>query len=177
MRIAVVSYSLTGNNSALAKSVANALKARIIVVTGTKTWTSGTIALDLLFNRTPQIKLEELEAYDLILFSAPVWAGQVASPLRAYLKRMKRNSCRYAFFSISGGADGPNPKLAGELKRRTGRQPEAVIDLHIADLLPKIPKPTRVVTSAYRLSAEDITKLTGTIVEAINSLTGKEETA
>jgi hypothetical protein len=69
---------------------------------------------------------------------------------------IKTNRHRYAFISISGGADGPNPKLAGELEKRAGTEPGALIDLHIADLLPSDPKPTRKITSAYRINSEDI---------------------
>ncbi len=93
--------------------------------------------------------------------------GQVATPLRAYLKRLKTNQCRYAFISISGGADGANPKLAGELKKRAGKEPIALIDRHIVDLLPSDPKPVRKDTSAYRIKDEDIKKLTNTIVKTL----------
>jgi len=91
----------------------------------------------------------------------------VATPLRAYLKRLKTNQCRYAFISISGGADGENQKLAGELKKRVGKEPIALIDLHIADLLPSDPKPTRKDTSVYRINNEDIKKLTNTIIKTV----------
>jgi hypothetical protein len=103
----------------------------------------------------------------LILFFGLVWLGQVATPLRAYLKHLKTNPCRYAFISISGGADGANLKLAGELKNRVGKEPIALIDLHIADLLPSDPKPTRKVTSAYQINSGDIKKLTNIIVKTV----------
>jgi hypothetical protein len=43
--------------------------------------------------------------FDLILFFGPIWMGQIATPLRAYLKHLKTNKGRYVFVSISGGAD------------------------------------------------------------------------
>lgn len=177
MNIAVVSYSLTGNNGKLAQHIADALAARHIVVLETKPRNDGTTAADLLLNRTPQVELEDLERYDLVLFFAPVWVGHVASTLRAYLKQMKKNRCRYAFFSVCGGVDGPNTKLEGELKRRTGREPEAAVDLRIADLLPKTPKPTWPAATAYRLAEDDVIKFAGAVMETVKSLTGKEETA
>jgi multimeric flavodoxin WrbA len=172
MKIAVVSYSLTGNNEALANSVAEEFSAEHMKITKPKPRTMGSIILDLIFNRTPQVQPipERLGKYDLILFFGPIWIGQVATPLRAYLKHLKKNLRRYAFISISGGADGPNPKLAGELKKRVGTEPVALIDLHIADLLPSDPKPTREDTSAYRLNNGDIKKFTDTIVKTVRDI-------
>ena len=158
MKIGVISYSLTGNNEALANSVAEEFAAEHIRITEPKPRTVGSIILDLIFSKTPQVQPipGRLENYDLILFFGPVWIGQVATPLRAYFKHLKTNLCRYAFISLSGGADGANSnsKLAGELIRRVGTEPAAIIDLHIADLLPSDPKPTRKDTSAYRLNNE-----------------------
>jgi len=169
MKIIVISYSLTGNNEALAISIAAKLAADHIRITESRSRTTGTIIIDMLFNRIPQVSpiADKIEDNDLIVFMGPVWLGQVATPLRAHMKCLKTNPCKYAFVSISGGADGPNPKLASELTKRTGREPAAVIDLHIAELLPPLPKPTRKVTSAYQLNDEDIKKLTNTVVKAL----------
>ena len=75
-----------------------------------------------------------------------------------------------AFISISGGALGPNPKLADDLTKRIGKKPVTVIDLHIADLLPSDPKPTRQNTSAYRLNEQDILNLTGKSVKEVHKI-------
>lgn len=169
MKIGVISYSLTGNNEALANSIAEEFAVEHIKIKETKPRNMGSIVLDLIFNKTPQIQPapDILDNYDFILFFGPVWIGQVATPLRAYLKRLKTHSCRYAFISISGGADGANTKLTRELNKRVGKEPVALIDLHIADLLPSDPKPVRKDTSAYRLNSEDIKKLTNTIVKRV----------
>jgi hypothetical protein len=169
MKILTVSYSFTGNNEALAKSVAKELTAEHLIVTEPKTRTMGGIVLDMLFNRTPKVQSlpNKLGDYDLILFFAPIWMGQVASPIRAYLKELRVNSGRYAFASISGGADGGNPKLMGELNKRTGREPIALIDLPITSLLPPDQHAARKDTSAYRIDEKDIKKLTDTILQAL----------
>lgn len=174
MKIAVVSYSLTGNNEALAKSTAEEFAAEHIKITERKHRTTVSIIVDLIFNKTPQVQPtpDRLKNYDLILFVAPVWMGHVASPLRAYLKHLKTNSCKFAFISISGGAIGPNPELANELKKRTGREPVALIDQHIADMLPSDPKPTLKAVSAYRINNGQIKKLTDTIVKTVRETKG-----
>jgi len=167
MKATVISYSLTGNNEALAASVAAGLSARHVKITEHKRRSMGTIVFDVLFNRVPKVNsLEDgFEDTDLVVFVGPVWLGQVASPFRAYFKQLKAKTNDYAFVSISGGADGPNPKLAAELSKRVGKAPATLIDLHIADLLPPDPKPTRNDTMGYRLSDKEVKSLTDTIVK------------
>ncbi len=174
MNIAVISYSLTGNNDALAKSIAGKLSVEHISVTETKNRKTGAIIADLLFNRTPKVlpSAADLGSYDYVLLIGPIWIGEIATPLRAYLKQLKEEPCRYGFVSISGGADGPNPKLENELIKRTGKKPDALIDLHIADLLPPEPKPERKDTSAYKLSDGDVDKLTNTVVTTLEDSIG-----
>lgn len=172
MKITVISFSLTGNNDALAAGIASKYSAQHIKIIESKPRTIGTIAFDMMFNRTPKVTpiVNNLEDDGMVIFVGPVWMGHVAAPLRACFKNLKASLGRYCFISISGGADGPNPNLAHELNKRLGKQPAAVIDLHIADLLPSDPKPTRDDTSAYRLNDEDVKSLTGKIVKTLQEV-------
>ena len=172
MSIGIYSYSLTGNNEKLAAAIAEELSAKHIKIEESKKRTMGTIAFDMLFNRTPEISMQtdEKNKYDLVLFVAPVWMGCAASPLRSCFKTLKNKIDNYAFISISGGADGPNPKLAKEMRKRVGQDPAAVIDLHIADLLPKEPKPERKDTSVYKVNDTDLKKLTDTAISRLREL-------
>jgi hypothetical protein len=169
MKVIVVSYSLTGNNEDLAASLASTFMAEHVRITEPKLRTMGTTVLDMVFNRTPKIVMpvEKTEEVDLVLFAGPVWMGQIASPFRACFKQLGPKIAKYAFISISGGADGPNPKLADELKKRLGKEPICLVDLHIADLLPPEPKPTRKDTMAHRITERDVNYLTDTIVAAL----------
>ena len=117
MKTIVVSYSLTGNNQDLAASLAAALGAEHVRITEPKPRTMSKIVLDTVFNRTPRVvvPVEQIGEYDLVLFVGPVWMGQIASPFRACFKKLGQGIAKYAFISICGGADGPNPKIAGEL--------------------------------------------------------------
>ncbi|HPJ02812.1 MAG TPA: NAD(P)H-dependent oxidoreductase [Candidatus Limiplasma sp.] len=177
MNLVVVSYSLTGNNRALAQSVAKKLQAKHIDITEkrVKKRTMGTCAKDLLFNLTPSTEppADIISRDDSVLLVGPVWMGSVATPLRAYLKRIKQLGCPYAFLTISGGADGHNLKLQGELTRRVKRTPLAVLDLTIADLKFKGASPTRDDTSRYQITEEDIQVLTDLALPALDVLTGK----
>ena len=120
MKIIVISYSLTGNNEALAKSVAKELKAEHIKITEPKHRTIVTIIIDTLFNRTPQVNPSQIKTNknELVIFVGPVWMGMVATPFRAYFKQLREKLDKYAFVSISGGAIGNNPKLKDELEKR-----------------------------------------------------------
>ncbi|MNO53685.1 hypothetical protein D3C76_441370 [compost metagenome] len=173
MNIAIISYSFTGNNDALAGSVAKELSSEYIRISESKPRTWSSIAMDMIFSRIPLVQPSPnlFVKYDLILFFGPIWMGQVATPLRGYLKHLRTNPHKYGFISISGGADGPNTKVRGELRKRTGADPVVFIDLHIADLLSTNPKPTRKATSAYKLDSGDIEQLTSTIVKKLMDVT------
>lgn len=172
MKTIIISYSYTGNNEALAKSVAKEFAVEHITITEPKKRSMLAIILDTIINRTPQIipSPDIMKNYDLIIFVGPVWLGKIATPLRAYLNYLKTNPHRYAFVSISGGAGGSNPDLANELLKRTGKDPIALINLYIADLLPPDPKPTQQATMDYRITDIDIRYLTNKIVMSLQKI-------
>ena len=116
--------------------------------------------------------VEKIEAYDWVLFVGPVWMGQVASPFRVCFRQLSQQIGKYAFISICGGADGPNPKLADELEERLGKEPACLLDLHIADLLPSEPTPTRKDTMGYRITERDVKHLTDTTVATLREAMG-----
>lgn len=171
MNIAVVYYSLTGNNGALAVAVAKELSAVPVKVSEKKHRKTGTIIWDMILNRTPRVQPlpHELDKYDKVLFVAPVWMGKTASPLRDYLKHLKKHPQPYGFASISGGALNLNPGLANDLEKRTGAKPMAFIDLHITDFLPPEPRPTMKATSAYRLSGTEISEIAERIAASVKN--------
>lgn len=172
MNIAVISYSFTGNNDRFAESLAKALSAEHLRIQPVRPVTNGSIALDLILQRTPAVtpQPESLSRFDLLLFVAPVWMGQVAFPLRVYLRALKRQPKAYGFLSISGGADSDNPKIADELKKRTGRAPSLVLDQHIRELLPAEPAPTRDDTSKYQLTESDCAQITKRALVQLNTV-------
>ena len=170
MKAAIISYSLTGNNFDLAKGLANILNAEHVCIQESKKRTTGTILFDVIFNRTPQInyEIDKIEEYELVIFVGPIWMGQIATPFRSFFKNIGGRINKYAFVSISGGADGPNPKIADELQTRLSKNPVSVIDLHIADILTLGRKPTRKDTSTYKLNEGDIRNLTTKIAATLN---------
>jgi len=179
MNTTVISYSYTGNNDALASKFVKEIGANHIRITESNNRTTGTIILDLIFNRKPKITMHtgEIEKSDIVIFIGPVWIGQVATPFRSCFKQLKHRINKYAFISLSGGADGPdcNNKLPNELKKRLGKEPQFLIDFHVTDLLPSEPKPTREDTSQYRINDKDLEFLINSIKTTTNLTPPKED--
>lgn len=174
MKTTVISYSLTGNNERLARSLAGTLAARHVSITEPKRRNMGTIAFDNMLNRTPKVGVPvlKIEEQDLVVFVGPVWMGQVASPLRACFKEFGPKLGKYAFVTICGGADGLNPKLAADLTKRLGKEPTVLVEMHKADFLPPEPKPTRKDTMAFKVSDAQVKELTEKAVSALKKVTG-----
>jgi len=172
MKVSVISYSLTGNNEALAKSLAGALSAEHVRITERGRRNMGTIGFDMMLKWTPKVTVPAVrpEDSDLVVFVGPVWMGQVASPFRACFKELGPRLGKYAFVSVCGGADGPNPKLASELTVRLGKDPVALIELPKASLLPPEPKPTRNDTMGYRISEAEVKLLTEKAVSGLKKV-------
>jgi flavodoxin len=169
MKVTVISYSLSGNNDRLASNIASEFNAEHIKISEIKRRTMGRTMFDMMFNRTPKVKpsVNNIDSDSSVIFAGPVWIGKPATPLRACFKELKGKVDKYSFVSISGGADGPNPKLEEDLVKRMGMKPVALIDMHKADLVPQEPKPTREITSSYKLTDEDLKNITA---KAINEL-------
>lgn len=169
MHIAILSYSYTGNNEALAESVARELEAKHIKVTVRKPVTMGSIVLDVLFSRIPKIQPDpdSLRNYDLILFFRARLDGQGGLPAPGVSKRAETGSETIRLFIHQRRGRRQKPKLSNELLRRTGKQPVILVDQHIADLLSSNDSTTRKETSAYRLNEEDVNRLTKVAVERI----------
>jgi len=174
MKIAILSYSYTGNNAALATWVGEKLSLDHFRVSEHKKRKSQTIAFDMLFGRVPAVLPEStiLDPYDLILFFGPVWMGQPGTPLRSFFRYIKGRDdlCKYGFISLSGGSDHSNPLLSADLEKRTGRPPHFLLDLHIADLLTSEQTITRKMTSEYRINDSDLCKLGTIITEKLQAL-------
>lgn len=170
MNIAVVVYSLTGNNAKLGKSVSQAIGATYLELQPLKPVTNGSIFSTLVFGVVPKSlpSPDAVIGFDKVLFVAPVWMGMAAFPLRPYLCAVGKAKKQYGFLSISGGADSVNPTIDSDLKKRVGYAPEFLLDQHIRALLTNEPKPTREMTTAYRLTESDQETLAANAVIELN---------
>ena len=158
MNALVASYSLTGNNTILARYLAEIMQAdneRLVV---NRKMSMGALALDAMFNRRPPLArpLQDFAAYDVVILVGPVWMGKIASPLRSYGRELRGGDRPVGFISICGGALGKNPKVEAQLQRLIGRAPLVVKQLYINDLLPEEHKNDSKATSAYQVTQSDL---------------------
>jgi flavodoxin len=70
--------------------------------------------------------------YDLIILGTPVWAGHVASPVRAYVEAHKRWLTSFAVFCTQGGSGGE--RVVAEVAALVGREPAAALVLSDAEI-------------------------------------------
>jgi hypothetical protein len=163
MKKVIVCYSRSGNNLRVATGVAEKLGIPLIQVTEAGKRLAIKTVLDIVFNRMPKVTPEPavLEGYDRILFFAPVWIGQVATPLRRYLEYIRSKPVEYGLITVCGG---PNPNLSPQLIKRTGKPPRFLLQLTITELLTPGTRPTIPVLTRYRLKDEEVAKFVSAVL-------------
>jgi len=132
-RILVVCYSLSGTTRILAEAIAHSFDAELELIhdrTERRGW-FGRLrsAFEALLRRDTWIRpaRRPLKDYSLVIFGSPVWAWNLASPVRAYARRYGPQCRRVAFFCTSGGS-GADRALA-DLEQLCGRRPLARLAL------------------------------------------------
>lgn len=138
MKTLVVYYSLSSNNELLAKEIARRLSCDILKIEEVNRRTKFTILFDKVFSRIPKLKSYDIDLseYRDFIFISPIWAGAVASPLKAFLMREQQHINHYSFISVCGGREGQREKIVEELMNLTHQDPEKVTELWITDLIP-----------------------------------------
>lgn len=110
----VVYYSLNGNTAFIAKTVAEAIQADVLVLQPKKMMPSSTI-LKLLWAGKQVFTREKPELlafeknpaeYDLIFLGTPVWGGSYASALRTFFDTVALQHKKVALFCCYGGSEG-----------------------------------------------------------------------
>jgi flavodoxin len=134
----VTYYSWTGNTAKVAKALAVALSADIEQIREVKPrgglFAFIRSAIEGRRRRTVPIlaSTRDAGAYDLVLLGGPVWAGEIASPLRSYIDREKGKLKQVAFFCTLGGANGAS--ALASMGAACGRQPVAELLIDAASL-------------------------------------------
>jgi flavodoxin len=158
MKTIIVYYSNTRNNEILAHDLQKRLSCDILKIEEARKRTGLTILLDLLLNRKPRLKDHgvSLDLYSDFIFVAPIWAGKIATPLKAFLLKEKKHIKSYSFISLCGGIKGQVDKIENELKMILQHDPKLVKELWINHLLPAEKMNTIKYTSGYRVLPADL---------------------
>ena len=136
MKTLVAYYSNFGSNKSLSEEIASRLGADLDEITEGKKRTLP-LGFAIAFLRSilhiyPKISQAKNPAdYDLVILSAPVWAGGLALPMKAYIAKNRRKFRKIAYACISGGAN--NPKVVPEIENLSGIKVSASIDLAVVE--------------------------------------------
>jgi flavodoxin len=125
--ILVVCFSRTGYTRRIAEQLAAALGADFEAIREHSSrrgllgyWRSAHQAL-----RGTAIDIEpgtlQPREYSLVVLGTPVWAGNVSSPMRAYIARHRNDFLRVAFFCTQGGSGAP--KVLGRMAALCDQSP------------------------------------------------------
>jgi flavodoxin len=131
MRTLVVYYSRTGTTRELATAIAQALGADVeeIVDPTPRAGLLGYLAsgFDSVTQREAPIRprARDPRDYDLVVVGTPVWAGNMSSPVRAYLAAARGRLPAAAFFCTMGGRGSERAFL--EMEKLSGARPAAVL--------------------------------------------------
>ena len=113
MKTAVVYYSMNSNTAFAAETIAKKLGAKLICIEpetaypnkGLKKFFHG--GRSAIKNETPKLKSYDFNAvdYDMVILGTPVWASNIAPPLRSFIEENRRdliNKRLAAFVCLSG---------------------------------------------------------------------------
>lgn len=143
MKTLIIYYSFSGNNECLALDLQKRLNCDIQKIIELKPRKSIDILLDLIFKRKSKIEKSnfDLRQYDRLILIAPIWAGKIATPLRAFIELEQANFKEYLFITVCAGSDGQEVKIIDELVRLIQKKPKIVMHLKTNDLLSSERKP------------------------------------
>jgi flavodoxin len=159
MKTIIVYYSFTGNNEVLAWKLQKRLNCNIQKIEEIGYRTNLKILLDMFLNRPSRIKESKIPITQPtnFIFIAPIWNGNVATPMKAFINMTKHMIHEYSFITICGGATGgQSEKIKNQLLQIVGKEPVAIEELKINDLLAFDKRNKIRNTIAYRINNLDL---------------------
>jgi flavodoxin len=133
-RTLVVYFSRSGYTRRLAEEIARRTEAELEAIEGV-TERAGPLgylrcAWEALTKRPAEIRAPAHAAadFDVVILGTPVWAGNISSPMRAYIAAQGKKCRQVAFFCTQGGSGGE--KVQEAMARLCGRTPLATLTLN-----------------------------------------------
>jgi multimeric flavodoxin WrbA len=120
------------------------------------------ILLDFFFTRKSRLSSADInmKEYDSIVFAAPIWGGKIASPMRAFIEKEKKNVNKYFFITLCNGENGQKEKIDAELYSILQQKPIEVKELWINSLLPEDKQNKIKYTFNYSINKNDLERFT-----------------
>lgn len=141
-KILVVYFSRTGFTRTIARQIARACLADLEPIEDEKNHShfSGYVrsAIEAVWHRHTPIRYPQYAPgeYDIVAIGSPIWCWNLASPVRAYLNRHRREFRRIAFFCTYGGAG--QAKVLRDMQGMCGRPPLATLAVSDRDISGKL---------------------------------------
>lgn len=112
MKALIVYYSMSGNTEYAAGRIAERLGADLLRLEPEKAYPDSGIRKFLWGGKSavmaekPRLKPYQFDAdsYDTIIFGFPVWAANIAPPVRTFISENEMRAARYAAFACQGGS-------------------------------------------------------------------------
>lgn len=130
MKTAIVYYSMSGNTAAVAKQLADALEAGLVEIRPVKAYPDKGVKKFLwggksaVMAETPKLQPYEFRAdeYERIIFGFPVWASNVAPPIRTFVQENREalQNKQIAAFTCQSGNGGE--KACAKLAKCLGQE-------------------------------------------------------
>lgn len=174
MTTLIVYYSYTDNNALLARALQRQLDCESQRIEEVRRRSGFTILFDLLFKRHPRLKPIplDLHRYACVVLVAPIWAGRIATPMRASIERHGPALADYAFATVCTGLAGQAEQIEHELLDLLQRPPRAFMELKINDRLPTSQRDTIRGATRYHIGSADLVAFQpqiGRFVQALSS--------
>lgn len=126
MKTIIVYYSLEGNTAYAAERIASVLGADTLRIEAAKTYPRSGFrkffwaGKSAVMAETPELLPYEFDAdaVDRVIFGFPVWAGNMAPPIRSFIRDNRLEGKRIAAFACESGAGAE--KAFGKLKAALG---------------------------------------------------------
>ncbi|MFC1742108.1 flavodoxin family protein [Nanoarchaeota archaeon] len=133
MKALVVYYSRTGTTRKAGKAIASELKCDVYEITSPVKrggpigyMKCGREGMRKMLTKIDAVKNDPAE-YDIIVIGTPVWAWNMSSPVRTYLRDNKDKFKKVAFFCTMGGQG--DDKTFASMKEECGKEPVATLAL------------------------------------------------
>ncbi len=126
MKTLIVYYSMGGNTEYAAGKIAEKLGADLLRLEPEKKYPDSGFAKffwggkSVVMAEKPKLRPYrfDAEAYGTVIFGFPVWAGNIAPPIRTFLYENRMKAARYAAFACQGGSGAE--RAFGKLKECLG---------------------------------------------------------
>ena len=133
-----VYYTRTGNTEKIAKEISELIGSELKEIQDNRNrggllgWLRS--GMESARKVTPEISPinKELSEYDLVVIGTPVWAGTMASPVRSFIEKYKKDLTSVAFFCTLGSENAEN--TFREMKEVSGKDPEATQYITTAEI-------------------------------------------